>query len=88
MRFETLEQFISESFVNRAKWLREAEVDDLAAVMCKHPEFADAVRKTVSYEGRQSLDNAQILNYEKSFLRLTAIEFTPAYYESKEFPEA
>ena len=87
MQFENLEQFINEPFVNRAKWLREAEVNDLATVMPKHPEFADAVRKTVSCEGRRALDSARILNYEESLTRLTKIEFKPANYEIKEFPE-
>jgi hypothetical protein len=73
MKFEKLEQFIEASFINKAKWLREAEVEDLATVMPKHPEFAIAVRETIGQEGIQALDDAKLLDYEGSLKRLTRL---------------
>ena len=79
MRFETLDQFINSSLINRMKWLREAEVEveDLAIVMVKHPEFANVVKKSVGAQGRESLSKAKILDYKTSLNKLTQIEFKP-----------
>jgi hypothetical protein len=78
VKFEKLEQFITESlFLNKAIWLREAEVEDLATVMPKHPEFAKAVMETIGHKGRKAINEAKIGNYDESFARLTQIEFEP-----------
>jgi len=86
MKFETLEQFMKAVFINKAKWVREADVKDLATVMAKHPDFAEAVMKTVSQEGRDALKEAELLDYETSLKKLTQIEFEPYKYDnSKKF---
>jgi hypothetical protein len=85
MKFEKLERFIAEPFINRAKWLKEAEVEDLATVMLRHPEFAIAVRETVGQEGLKALNESKISNYDEAFARLTQIEFKPADFETKSF---
>ena len=73
-------------FINKAKWLREADVKDLATVMVKHPDFAEAVMKIVSQEGRDALKEAELLDYETSLRRLTQIEFEAYKYDnSKKF---
>jgi len=86
MRFETLEQFMKAVFINKVKWLREADVKDLATVMAKRPDFSDAVMKIVSQEGRAALKESELLDYETSLKKLTQIEFEAYKYDnSKKF---
>jgi len=86
MKFENLEQFINASMINKSKWLREAEVEDLATVMAKNSDFSKAVMETVGEEGRKALNESELLDYEKSLLKLTQIEFEASKHEVKEFP--
>ena len=86
MKFETLDQFMKAVFINKAKWLREADVKDLATVMAKHPDFAEAVMKAVGQKGRDALKEAELLDYETSLRNLTQIEFEAYKYDnSKKF---
>jgi hypothetical protein len=75
MKFENLEQFINASLINKAKWLREADAKDLATVMAKNSDFSVAVMETVGQEGRKTLNEAEIQNYETSLLKLMQIDF-------------
>ena len=77
MKFSTLEEFINASMINKAKWLREAKVKDLATVMAKHPEFSVAVKKTIGQKGLKALDKAKLVDYETSLSKLMQIEFEP-----------
>jgi len=88
MKFENLEQFINASMINKAKWLREAEVDDLATVMAKHQDFSKVVMETVGEEGRKALNEAKLFDYDKSLLKLIEIEFEASKHEIKEFPNS
>jgi hypothetical protein len=75
MKFENLKQFIEANTINRMKWLREAEANDLATVMAKNHEFSKILMETVGQEGRDTLKKAKLLEYETSLLRLLQIEF-------------
>ena len=75
VKIDNLDQFLHASLINKAKWLREAEAEDLATVMAKHPEFSRTVMETVGQEGRDTLNKAKLLDYETSLSRLLQIEF-------------
>jgi hypothetical protein len=75
MKFENLNQFINASMINKAKWLREANAEDLVTVMAKNPDFSVAVMETVGQEGRKTLNEAELQNYETSLLKLMQIDF-------------
>ena len=75
MKFKTLDQFINASLLHKMKWLKEAEAEDLATVMARHPEFSRTVMETIGQEGRNTLNKAKLLNYETSLERLLEIEY-------------
>jgi hypothetical protein len=75
MKFETLEQFVNASMINRQKWLREAATKDVATAMAYDEDFAVAVFKSVGKKGIIALARSKTGNYEEALARLTSIEF-------------
>ena len=75
MKFDNLDQFLNASVINKMKWLREAEAEDLATIMAKHSDFSKTVMETIGQEGRDTLNKAKLLDYETSLSKLLQIEF-------------
>lgn len=67
------------SFVNRAKWLREASTKDIATVMEHDEDFGVAVIKTIGKNGKgiKHLAKSPTGNFEEALARLLSIEFEP-----------
>jgi len=77
MKFESLEQFNEANLANRMKWLREADIKDVATAMEFNRKFRIKVFDSVGKEGIIDLMQSPIGNYEESSTRLLSIEFEP-----------